>query len=56
MKHKYSERADLFDIEARNVFVKSKVTTSMIKYAHSINPYGVRNSMINNQICGSEFP
>ena len=46
-KIKLKAHCDLHDIKARNAFVKSKITTSMIKYAHGINPYGMRMSMMN---------
>ena len=51
---KLKENIDVYNVEARNAFVKSKVITSIIKYAYGINLYGVRNSMINNQMCRSE--
>ena len=47
---------DFFDVEARNSFLKSKVTTSMIKCAHGINPYGVRNKMISKKTIGNKCP
>ena len=53
---KLKENYDLYDIDARNVFVKSKVTTSIIKCANGVNPYRVRNNIINQQICRSKCP
>ena len=53
---KLKENYDLYDIDARNAFEKSKVTMSMIKYANEVNPYRVRNNIINQQICGSKCP
>ena len=40
-KSKLKNKFDFFDVEARNSFLKAKVTTLMIKCAHGINPYGV---------------
>jgi len=51
---KFGHKLDFIDNEARNAFQMNKVTTPIIKYTYGINPYGVRNSMINNQMCGSE--
>ena len=53
---KLRDNYDFYDIEARNSFTKSKVTTSMIKCANGMNPYGVQNNMINKQIIGNECP
>ena len=39
---------------ARNAFVNTAVTTSIIKYAHSLNLYGVHNKIINKQTIGNE--
>ena len=55
-KLKFKEKYNFCDVKARNVFVKSKVTTAMIKCAYGVNPYGVRMSMINNNECGHECP
>ena len=46
----------LFDIKVYNAFVKLKVTASMIKCAHGINPYEVKMSMINKNQCRFECP
>ena len=55
-KFKLKEMCNVYDIKARNVFVKLKVTTVMIKCAHRVNLHGVRISMINNNECGNECP
>ena len=46
-KTKLKKNFDVYDIDGRNTFVKSKVTTSMIKYAHSFNYYTSRDYIIN---------
>jgi len=48
-KSKLKNKFDFFNVEARNLFLKSKVTTSMIKCTHGINPYGVQNEMISKK-------
>jgi len=53
-KRKLKENYDFYDINVRNSFVKSKVTTLMIKCAYGVNPYGVQNNMINKKVCGNK--
>ena len=55
-KNKLQVNYEVYDIEVRNTFAKAKVTISMIKCTHGINPYRVRNEMINKQYIGNECP
>ena len=52
LKYKY----DFVDAEARNVFNSKKVTTSMMKCAHGFNHYGLRDSLINNNMIDDSCP
>lgn len=49
---KYGNNADFIDLEARNVFLIKKVTSSVIKCVHGFNHYGVRNALIKSKIAG----
>ena len=52
---KYQYRKEFIDIEVRNVFKTGKVTTSMIKYAHRFNHYGMREVIIINNMVEATF-
>ena len=49
-KKKYGYKVDFIDLEARNMFSANKVITSMIKCTNSFNHYGLRHTMINNNM------
>ena len=55
-KKKLKNNYELYNIEARNGFKKGKVMSVMIKYTHSINPYGLRVEIMNNNTIGNECP
>ena len=55
-KNKYGHRKEFIDIEARNAFKMGKVATLMIKYSHRFNHYGLRETMINNNIVEAICP
>ena len=55
-KQKLDYKAEFVDTEARNLFQASKVTTSMVKCANGCDHYGLRHSMINNNLIESNCP
>ena len=55
-RKKYTNKIDFIDLEARNSFPIKKVIPSIIKCFHRYNYYGVRKSVINSKMVGSECP
>ena len=49
-KKKLGYKYDFIDTKARNLFNSNEVTPSIIKYAHRFNHFGLRDSMINNNM------
>ena len=49
-------KLDFVDLEARDLFHANEVTTSIIKCAHGFNHYGLRHSMINNNLIEENCP
>ena len=49
VRRKLKKKYNLHDIEAKNLFTKSKVITTIIKFAHRINRYEVQNEMISEK-------
>ena len=52
LKYKY----EFVDKEARNAFNPKKVTSSMIKCVHGYNHFGLRDSLINNNMIDAHCP
>ena len=52
LKYKY----EFVDKEARNAFNPKKVTSSMIKCAYGYNHFGLRDSLINNNMIDAHCP
>ena len=56
VEKKYRHKKDFIDMEVRNSFQMSKVTISMIKYAHGYNHHRLRDAMINNYVVEAHCP
>ena len=49
-KKKLEYRYNFVNHEARNVFLTKEVIPLLIKYSHGYNHYGLRDSLINNNM------
>ena len=55
-KKKLEYKVNFVDLEARNSFRANNVTTSIIKCAYGFNHYGLRHSMINDNLIEENCP
>ena len=55
-KKKLEHKLDFIDIEARNVFTTKEVTPSIMKCAYEFNHYGLRDTLINNEMVETQCP
>jgi hypothetical protein len=55
-KQKLGYKYTFVDTEARNVFKAKEVTPSMVKCSHGFNHYGLRDSLINNNMTEEHCP
>ena len=56
LRKKLKEYKDVIDIEARNAFLAKKVMASVLKCASGYNYYGVRHTLINNDMIEENCP
>ena len=55
-KRKYLHKFEFIDMEARNSFKAGEVTTAMIKFAYGFNHYGLRDTIVNENIFQATCP
>jgi len=53
---KYQHKYDFIDMDARNAFKAGEVSTSILKFTHGYNHYGVRNAMVNSNMIEETCP
>ena len=56
VKSKYPTNYNFINVEASNLFRNKRVTASMISYSLWFNHYSIRESLINNNLKGGEYP